>query len=103
VALAHVVMDLGRSILVGHVDRHAADPLGAERVGQRAQPLLAARHQDQRAVRLAGNAPRGRLPDPARGSRDHRDEPSAHDMLSLDDRVLAVPRLPSTPAKAFSG
>jgi hypothetical protein len=46
----------------------------AELAGERGQPLLAARDEDEADPQLAGQPPRGRLANAARGSGDERDE-----------------------------
>src|SRR5205085_7847396 len=46
----------------------------AQLLGERAQPLLPARHQHQLGAWLASKPAGGRLPDPARGARDQRYE-----------------------------
>ena len=71
VVLADVGGDPRRGVVVGEVRR---DPRGRDRqrLGQGAQPVLAARDQDELRARLAGEPAGGRLADAARCSGDHR-------------------------------
>ena len=81
--------------------RALADALGAERASWVAVDLTDEGAPAQIAEHVRER--HGRLPDPAGGARDHRDERSAWGMLSLDDRVLAVARCRRRPVRALAG
>ena len=69
-AFEHVVADPFGCVVLEQVDRHIADTLGAELLGETAQALLAAGNQHQLGAGLAGEAACGRLSDAAGGAGD---------------------------------
>ena len=68
--LGDVGADPLRRVGVGQVGGDVGR-LAGQRLGERPQPLLAAGDEDQLGARLAGQAPRRRLADSARGAGDH--------------------------------
>ena len=70
-----LLLDVGAHPLggpgLGQVDGDVGGPAG-QRLGERAQPLLATGDEDQLGAGLAGQPPRGRLADPTRSAGDHR-------------------------------
>jgi hypothetical protein len=77
------VLDSRRRVVVGEVDRH--DGRTAELVRERAQPVLAARDQDELGA-VARKPPRGCLPYAARGACDDRDHAAI--LCAAEQRAL---------------
>jgi hypothetical protein len=72
VLLADVIANPGRRVLGGEVGGEVGGRAW-ERLGQRPEPVLAARDEDQAGAGLTGETASRGLPDSARGARDQGD------------------------------